>query len=71
MKALMISPTVLVNLSSIEAVEEGETGTIVHVSGRQFQTLIPISTFIELMNKDSGMESDIRQLRQTSQFFGG
>ena len=76
MKYLSISPTVMVRMESIDAVELSEDNLVkVYIGDKSFDSLIPMATFIGLLNsKDSNeesMASDLRQLRENSQYFGG
>ena len=76
MKYLSISPTVMVRMDSIDAIEMSEDGSArVYVDNKTFESFIPMVTFMEMLNSSSGVEesmaSDIRQLRNNSQFYGG
>lgn len=74
MKYLSISPTVMVSMAAIDAIEVQEDVTKVYVGNKDFDTLIPLSTLVEVLNsnhEESSIASDIRQLREDSQFYGG
>ena len=79
MKFLEISPNVLVNLQSVDAIEiEDDVRSKVYVGTRVFETFIPFSTLIGMlkMSQESSspieeMASDIRNLRENSQTFSG